>query len=60
MFCTIAGEEVVFGFVEPSYTVNEGDGTVIVCAQIFSGTIGNRTFIVDFQTNDGAAVCKLR
>ena len=60
IFCAITGEDVVFGFENSSYTVNEDDGFLTVCARVSSGTIGNRTFIIDVQTNDNEAMCKLR
>ena len=48
-------EDVVIGFKSSSYTVDEGDGTITICAQVISGTIGSRTFTVEYQTGSGAA-----
>ena len=54
-----AGEDVVIGFEQPSYTVGEGDGTVTVCTRVLSGTIGNRTFTVDYETVNDVAMGKI-
>ena len=50
-----AGEDVVIGFESSSLTIEEGDGTAVICAQVTSGTLGNRTFTVNYQTSDDAA-----
>ena len=55
---THTGEDVVIGFQQTSYMFSEGS-TVTVCIEVFNGTIGNRTFTVNYQTSDGTATCKL-
>ena len=51
-FCSLTG--VTIGLEEPTYTVNEGDGTIEVCAVLTSGTL-DRTVTVTLSTSDGSA-----
>lgn len=46
--------EIVIGFVEPSYDINEGGGQVQVCAEIKSGTL-RTTVAAQFSTANGVA-----
>ncbi len=45
---------VVIDLELPSYTVNEANGTVEVCATIVSGTL-ERSVVVTISTSDGTA-----
>jgi hypothetical protein len=46
---------VVIDLEFPSYTVNEEDGTVEVCAMLAGGSLG-RTVVVTLSTRDGTAI----
>lgn len=45
---------MTIGLEQPSYTVNEGDGSVMVCAAIVSGTL-DRTLTFRLTTQDDSA-----
>ena len=45
---------MTIGLEQPSYTVNEGDGSVMVCAAIVSGTL-ERTLTFRLTTQDDSA-----
>ena len=45
---------VVIGLENPEYSVDEGDGSVEVCAQILMGSLGRDVNVV-FSTQPGTA-----
>ena len=43
----------------PIYTANENSGTVVVCVEVVSGSIGSGLFVtVNLSTADSSAICK--
>ncbi len=54
---TVSPPHVTIGWQQTSYTTTEGS-TTVVCAQVLPGlgTIGSRTFQVDYQAQNSQAV----